>query len=211
MNIFSHPGRREQLKSLRKNCPEESIWIFSSQEFANSCNLSQIKSLKSWLDLWIRCIDKSSNVHRRMSNFDFSDCNNGIAEHGMRRWTEINCTAWKKCSFCADSRTYEVVSGFCIDYCSFKADHVNTGISCFCILVLLHCRRKAACFAFLIRLRKKVGRYIISEQGHLTRAHLPLFHFHPYMKSNWSVWKCISDFSPFRFVFQNSWCLMCSR
>lgn len=34
----------------------------------------------------------------------------------MLLWTEINCTACKKCSFCADKRN------FYIDYCSFKAD-----------------------------------------------------------------------------------------
>lgn len=77
------------------------------------------------------------------------------------------------------------------------------------LLVLLHFQGKANPDSSV-----KKGRPVHIRRAwpdHLTRAHLPLFHFHPHMKSNWSVWKCVSDFSHFRFVFPNSCCVMCSR
>lgn len=103
------------------------------------------------LSCWTRCINKSSSVRGRMPNsssvtdhvcpHDSSKCNNGGAEHCMLHWAELNCTACKKCSFCANNRTAEGASGFCVEHCcyfrSIKLKKLN--MSTLEFLVFLHC------------------------------------------------------------------------
>lgn len=84
---------------------------------------------------------QTSSVTDHVWPHDSSKCNNGGAERCMLHWTELNCTACKNCSFCADNRTAEGGSGFCIDYsCYFRSIKLKQlNMLTLEFLVFLHC------------------------------------------------------------------------
>lgn len=131
----------------------------------------------------------SSSVTDHVCPHDSSKCNNGGAEHCMLHWAELNCTACKKCSFCANNRTAEGASGFCVEHCcyfrSIKLKKLN--MSTLEFLVFLHCsystyntasEKQLALHSWHVCKRKKkvvFGKCKRPRPESLTRAHLPPF------------------------------------
>lgn len=123
----------------------------------------------------------------------------------MLHWAELNCTACKKCSFCANNRTAEGASGFCVEHCcyfrSIKLKKLNTSTLEF--LAFLHCscstdntasEKQLALHSWHVCKKKKKKKVVFGKckwprPESLTRAHLPPFHLDAHLKSHWSVWK----------------------